>query len=132
MKVYSSPKVMFHLFITELGGCMLKPISIYFTAGTKYRVNVNCGCTLIQKTHDFSLNDDLYYLPYSKRTHSLEQFNHNGILIIRNPFRAILSYRNFENGGLEGPTSEEQFVGPGLMQNDTFGLNQGTVFSDII
>jgi hypothetical protein len=72
---------------------------------------VNCGCTLLQKTHDFSLDAVLYRLPEAQRTKTLEEFKGKGILIIRNPFKAIRSYRNFEYTGMVGAAPENAFTG---------------------
>ena len=55
----------------------------------------------------------LYHLPFANRTHSLDRFNRKGILIIRNPFKAILAYRNFRFGGMAGMAPKEKFEGPG-------------------
>jgi len=80
-------------------------------ANTSYQIPVNCGCTLLQKTHDFSLDAVLYSLPEAQRTKTLEEFNGKGILIIRNPFKAIRSYRNFEFTGMVGAAPENAFTG---------------------
>jgi hypothetical protein len=58
----------------------------------------------------------LYHLPFSNRTQSLDKFKHKGILIIRNPFKAILAYRNFRFGGMAGMAPKEKFEGPGKRQ----------------
>ncbi|XP_046642445.1 WSC domain-containing protein 2-like [Daphnia pulicaria] len=82
-------------------------------ANTSYQIPVNCGCTLLQKTHDFSLDAVLYRLPEAQRTKTLEEFKGKGILIIRNPFKAIRSYRNFEYSGMVGAgvAPENAFTG---------------------
>ncbi|KAK4027065.1 hypothetical protein OUZ56_016084 [Daphnia magna] len=80
-------------------------------ANTSYQIPVDCGCTLLQKTHDFSLDAVLYSLPEANRTKTLEEFNGKGILIIRNPFKAIRSYRNFDFTGMVGAAPESAFSG---------------------
>ena len=80
-----------------------------------YALPIDCGCTLLQKTHDFSLDASLYYLPEANRTHTLEQFNKKGILIIRNPFKAIPSYRNFGYTGMMGAAPKSAFEGKGII-----------------
>ncbi len=65
----------------------------------------------MQKTHDFSLDAVLYSLPEAQRTKTLEEFKGKGILIIRNPFKAIRSYRNFEYTGMVGAAPENAFTG---------------------
>jgi hypothetical protein len=82
-------------------------------ANSRFKVDANCGCTLLQKTHDFSLDKVLDYLPVANRTQTLEQYQRKGIFIIRNPYSAIYSYRNFNFGGLKGTAAESAFKGPG-------------------
>ena len=89
--------------------------SFLFTANTSYEVGVNCGCTLLQKTHDFALDATLFHLPFANRTHTLEQFKRKGILVIRNPYNAIRSYRNFDYGGMQGMAPESAFEGRGII-----------------
>ena len=83
-----------------------------FTAGSRYQLGVDCGCTLLQKTHDFTLDAALYHLPVANRTQTLDQYKRKGILIIRNPYSAIRSYRNFRFGGMQGKAAESAFQGP--------------------
>lgn len=66
---------------------------------------------MLQKTHDFSLDADLYNLLDSNRTYTLDKFKSKGILIIRNPFEAIHSYRNFAFTGMTGAAPETAFTG---------------------
>uniref|UniRef100_A0A0P5B7E5 Rna-binding protein n=1 Tax=Daphnia magna TaxID=35525 RepID=A0A0P5B7E5_9CRUS len=74
-------------------------------AGGTYELNKDCNCSLLQKTHDLSLFSVIYNMAMAnksteKRIHQeVEQFRGDGILVIRNPFKAILSYRNFAFGG---------------------------------
>ncbi len=82
-------------------------------ANRTYPLDSDCHCTLIQKTHDFTLDAHLYSLAQTNRTHSLERFHNKGVLIIRNPFEAIVAYRNFGAGGMKGVASKEEFQGPG-------------------
>lgn len=81
------------------------------TAKSRYEVPVDCGCTLLQKTHDFSLDGRLAKSPVTNRTNVLEKFRNKGLLVIRNPFTAIRSYRNFAFGGLTGTAPESSFEG---------------------
>lgn len=85
------------------------------TAGTTYELRRDCNCTLLQKTHDFTLFSVLYNAALNKTTEELlyrelKKFDGNGILLIRNPFKAILSYRNFAFGGdMAGMAPQEAF-----------------------
>lgn len=83
----------------------------YIQANTSYEIPVDCQCTLLQKTHDFSLDMGLYNLPEANKTEVINSFGGKGILIIRNPFKAIRSYRNFEFTGLTGAAPESVFQG---------------------
>ncbi|KZR99962.1 Uncharacterized protein APZ42_003948, partial [Daphnia magna] len=73
-------------------------------AGGTYELNKDCNCSLLQKTHDVSLFSVIYNMAMAnksteKRIHQeIDQFRGDGILVIRNPFKAILSYRNFAFG----------------------------------
>jgi hypothetical protein len=50
-------------------------------------------------------------LPEALRTKTLDEFKGKGILIIRNPFKAIRSYRNFDFTGMVGAAPESAFSG---------------------
>lgn len=68
---------------------------------------VDCGCTIVQKTH-------LYPQDHTKE----EDSDGRAILIIRNPYQALVSFRHFETSG-QGHTqvaSADQFTGPGKNQ----------------
>jgi len=75
-------------------------------------LEVGCQCSLIVKTHDL-LFGDLRQLTRQNDTNQLldtvKQFNGDGILIIRNPFDAIVSYRNFVIRKLDGHAPPEAF-----------------------
>ncbi len=81
----------------------------------------DCNCSLLQKTHDLSLFSVMYNMALANKSsdkrlnQEVEHFRGNGILVIRNPFKAILSYRNFAFGGnMAGLAPAEAFSqGPG-------------------
>lgn len=65
---------------------------------------VDCGCTVVQKTH-------LYPQDHTDD----ESAGGRALLIIRNPYEALISFRNFEASG-QGHTqtvSADQFSGSG-------------------
>ncbi|XP_046645956.1 WSC domain-containing protein 2-like [Daphnia pulicaria] len=74
-------------------------------AGSKYELKKDCNCSLLQKTHDLSLFSVVYNMAMANKSsekrlnQEVEHFRGDGILVIRNPFKAILSYRNFAFGG---------------------------------
>ena len=63
----------------------------------------DCGCTLIQKTHGF--NDSV-----------LAASNGSRIIIIRNPYDSLMSYRNLNGcqGNHIGHAPSDHFNGTGL------------------
>lgn len=74
-----------------------------------------CNCTLLRKTHDFTLDQSLAKMQAEDRTRALEKFERKGILLIRNPFKAIMSYRNFQYGGMKGLAPSRAFKGKGMI-----------------
>ena len=95
---------------------MTVSIDMHAVAGSNYQVPTDCGCTLLQKTHDLALDALLYYLPLSNRTHTVNQFDGRGILILRDPFKSIKSYRNFDYAGMQGVAPTDSFAGKGKSQ----------------
>ena len=65
----------------------------------------DCRCTIVQKSHE--------YLPQEK-TPNKTDFHGNGVLIIRNPYKAIISHKNFKDSHSHVKLVEEDhFKGPG-------------------
>jgi hypothetical protein len=75
---------------------------------------VDCGCTVVQKTHDFQKYDCKPFV------------NKSAILIIRNPYKALVSYRNFVTTGNNQTASASltQFTGPGVFSISSLALSQ--------
>jgi len=74
----------------------------------------DCGCTLMKKTHDFSLNRILHLKIRTSSSRDflydgIRQCDGDGILLIRNPFKAIISYRNFAFGYMSGMAPASAF-----------------------
>ena len=56
------------------------------------------GTTILQKTHHRALYVSQYKnYGLAWRRHHVQQFSGRGVLVIRNPYKAILSYWNFKN-----------------------------------
>lgn len=71
----------------------------------------DCGCTSVQKTHGFALAG---FVPHEKKkTAEVALFNGRAVLLLRNPYEALLSYRNFLYGGHTGFAPYDRFTGPG-------------------
>lgn len=81
-------------------------------ANISYRLPNDCNCWLLQKTHDFSLYDNPGRLPLAN-ARTLQKFEGKGILLIRNPFKAIQSYLNFVHGGMTDLAPKSAFEGKG-------------------
>jgi hypothetical protein len=45
-----------------------------------------CGCTIVQKTHGL----------VQEKNNKSTNFNGSGILILRNPYKALISFRNYQ------------------------------------
>ncbi|XP_068082080.1 uncharacterized protein [Anabrus simplex] len=71
----------------------------------------DCGCTAVQKTHGFSLAG-LVPIGVGQRAAEVKLFRGRGILLVRNPYEALLSYRNFLYGGHTGFAPHNKFIGP--------------------
>ena len=55
----------------------------------KLKIPKDCGCTLTTRTHDFSVMRQTNYT----KSEEVDEYDGNAILLIRNPFRAIMSRR---------------------------------------
>ena len=65
----------------------------------------DCGCTIVQKTHLFTW----------ERDNADNQFKGNILLIIRNPYKALISLRNHEVTNQTGHAPNSSFIGPGTV-----------------
>ena len=64
-----------------------------------------CGCTIVQKTHGL----------FQEKNNKVTSFNGSGILILRNPYKALISYRNYlpDTSDHVSEVPESHFQGPG-------------------
>ncbi|PSN56171.1 hypothetical protein C0J52_01448 [Blattella germanica] len=108
------------LVTPDLEESMLRAVRHYTTPHTSRlsaagfygeAVPPDCGCTAVQKTHGFAL-EGLVPLALSQRTAELRLFRGRGILLVRNPYEALVSYRNFLYGGHTGFAPHNRFKGP--------------------
>ncbi|XP_049846131.1 WSC domain-containing protein 1-like [Schistocerca gregaria] len=74
-------------------------------------VSPDCGCTAVQKTHGFSVAG-VVPLAAAQRAAEVRVFRGRGILLLRNPYEALISYRNFLYGGHTGFAPRTRFQGP--------------------
>ena len=63
----------------------------------------NDGSTIVQKTHDAGEDH-------------IAEFNRTGILMIRNPYKAILSFHNYLYGGHTGFSPTANYLKKGNLQ----------------
>ena len=117
----------------------ISPSFLLLVANGSYGVIIpqDCRCTLLKKNHDFTIFRALsnqWAMKKSKNapklnisfTETVTQFDGNAIFVIRNPFKAIISYRNFEFGVMSGMAPSDAF-------NHSLKLIQGdsqTISSD--
>ncbi|XP_046406510.1 WSCD family member AAEL009094-like [Ischnura elegans] len=74
-------------------------------------VPADCGCTAVQKTHGFALAGRV---PAGavQRAAEVALFRGRAVLLLRNPYEALLSYRNFLYAGHTGFAPHDRFRGP--------------------
>jgi len=95
-------------------GSMYNDISIrkkgYYGEG----VPADAGIVLTVKTHGHTVGKAVQMdrQEQIKENHHNE-VNHTAILLIRNPYKAIIGHRNLDAGGHTGFAKEDQFKGPG-------------------
>lgn len=92
----------------------------YYGEGVPY----DSGMTLAVKSHGFTTGN-FSLRAVSPTTSEVERRQHNhikelnstAIVLIRNPFRAIIGHRHLDEGGHTGHAKEESFLGPGKFSN---------------
>ncbi|XP_014245102.1 WSCD family member AAEL009094 [Cimex lectularius] len=86
----------------------------------------DCGCTSVQKTHGFALAG---FVPQEKKKSAeVLWFRGRAILLLRNPYEALLSYRNFLYGGHTGFAPNDRFRGPDW---ERFALRLAVVWKEL-
>lgn len=77
-------------------------------------VMYNSGMTILQKSHGYTTGDAMK-LPHEQRINQnhMDELSHQGVLIIRNPFKALISHRHLDVGGHTGYAPKAHFVGKG-------------------
>ena len=56
---------------------------------------------MLTRTHDFSITQQVNYT----KSEQVDKFDGNAILLIRNPFRSLISYRAFDYYRIHKPAS---------------------------
>ncbi|CAL4063682.1 unnamed protein product, partial [Meganyctiphanes norvegica] len=72
------------------------------------------GMTILQKSHGYTTGDAMKLDHYERvdKNH-LEELSHQGVVVIRNPFKALVSHRNLDVGGHTGYAPKAHFMGKG-------------------
>jgi len=77
----------------------------------------NSGVVVTVKTHGHTTEKGAHMpRPYQIEYNHHKEVNHSAILLIRNPFNAIIGHRNLDQGGHTGLAKEDQFLGPGWQE----------------
>ena len=77
--------------------------------------------TSVVKSHGFTTGSCLMEPRQEQiRCNHFEELNHKAVLLIRNPFKAIIGHRNLDSGGHKGFAKIEQFKGKGGKIKRTF------------
>ena len=76
-------------------------------------LNASCGCTIVQKTHGYTVGPRRSaWTSWAERRRMVERHGGRALLIVRNPYEALLAFRNFAVGQL-GHQTDSHFVGKG-------------------
>ncbi|XP_045600125.2 uncharacterized protein [Procambarus clarkii] len=72
------------------------------------------GMTILQKSHGYTTGDAMKasHRERLKRNH-MDELNYQGVLVIRNPFKALISHRHLDVGGHTGYAPKAHFLGKG-------------------
>jgi len=75
------------------------------------------GVVVSVKTHGHTTEKGAHMpRPYQVEYNHHNEVNHSAILLIRNPFNAIIGHRNLDQGGHTGLAKEDQFLGSGWQE----------------
>ena len=75
-------------------------------------MNESCGCTLVQKTHGYTIGAPSSARSWSSRSRMVARHGGWAVLLIRNPYETLLAFRNFRAGHI-GHTPDKHFAGKG-------------------
>ncbi|XP_076062905.1 uncharacterized protein LOC143037994 isoform X2 [Oratosquilla oratoria] len=77
-------------------------------------VPYDAGITILQKSHGYTTGDAMK-LPHEERVkmNHMEELGNGGIIVVRNPFKALISHRHLDVGGHTGYAPKAHFIGEG-------------------
>ena len=99
----------------------------YYGEGILY----NSGMTIAVKSHGFTTGnfslkavDEKTSNSFRRLHNHMKELNSTAIVLIRNPFKAIIGHRHLDEGGHTGHAKAESFIGKGKSQfvQDIFGF----------
>lgn len=72
------------------------------------------GMTILQKSHGYTTGDAMKVSHQERLNQNhLDELNHQGVIVIRNPFKALISHRHLDVGGHTGYAPKAHFLGRG-------------------
>ncbi|KAK7068403.1 hypothetical protein SK128_024683 [Halocaridina rubra] len=70
--------------------------------------------TILQKSHGYTTGDAMKLSHKQRLTRNhMSELNHQGVIVIRNPFKALISHRHLDIGGHTGYAPKSHFLGKG-------------------
>lgn len=98
-------------------GSMYNDISLRKKGFYGEGVPSDSGVVVTVKTHGHTTEKGAHMpRPYQVEYNHHNEVNHSAVLLIRNPFNAIIGHRNLDQGGHTGLAKEDQFLGPGWQE----------------
>jgi len=77
-------------------------------------VAFDAGLTLLQKSHGFTTGEAMKMpRPQQEEHNHLAELGCRGVVVVRNPFKALISHRHLDIGGHTGYAPKSQFLGAG-------------------
>lgn len=74
----------------------------------------NSGMTVVQKSHGFTTGEAMTLDRSARKGHNhLQELGYQGVVVIRNPFKALISHRHLDVGGHTGYAPKAHFLGQG-------------------
>ncbi|KAK8379567.1 hypothetical protein O3P69_019481 [Scylla paramamosain] len=77
----------------------------------------NSGMTVVQKSHGFTTGEAMTLDRDIRTGHNhLQELGYQGVVVIRNPFKALISHRHLDVGGHTGFAPKAHFLGQGWVE----------------
>ncbi|XP_071528311.1 uncharacterized protein [Panulirus ornatus] len=77
-------------------------------------ITYDSGMTILQKSHGYTTGNAMKLSHQERLTKNhMDELSHQGVLVIRNPFKALISHRHLDVGGHTGYAPKAHFLGEG-------------------